>query len=156
MPLCQVDRSDSNNRRPFACIQEHLSSGDEYIGCQRMKRNSFILPEHLKKYSMTRLQLQLREQGNQRKRMGRQGQNDSPARQNDSPASEHTTREQQRRAAGRERERKRMDEARAARSQMARRSIMTTPHNANQNVRQQTKRTRSERQTAKRVTRARK
>jgi hypothetical protein len=156
MPLCQVDRSDSNNRRPFACIREHLSSGDEYIGCQKMKRNSFILPDHLKKYSMTRLQLQLREQGRQRKRMERQGQNDSPARQNDSPASEHTTREQQRRAAGRERERKRMDEARAARSQMARRAIMTTPDNANQNMRQQTKRTRSEHQTAKRVTRARK
>jgi len=121
-----------------------------------MKRNSFILPDHLKKYSMTRLQLQLREQGRQRKRMERQGQNDSPARQNDSPASEHTTREQQRRAAGRERERKRMDEARAARSQMARRAIMTTPDNANQNMRQQTKRTRSEHQTAKRVTRARK
>jgi hypothetical protein len=64
--------------------------------------------------------------------------------------------QQQRRAAGRERERKRMDEARAARSQMARRAIMTTPDNANQNMQQQTKRTRSEHQTAKRVTRARK
>ena len=70
MPLCQVDRSDSTRWRPYTytCIQEHLSSQDEYIGCNKMKHNSFILPDHLKKHSMTRLQEQLRKEDRQRKR----------------------------------------------------------------------------------------
>ena len=29
MPLCQVDRSDGIARRPYSCIDEHLSSKDE-------------------------------------------------------------------------------------------------------------------------------
>ena len=90
-----------------------------------MKRNSFILPDHLKKYSMTRLQEQLREKDRQRKRSERQGQNDSPT-------SEHTIKEQHRRIASRERERKRMDEARATQSQMIRRPKWPVPKNANQ------------------------
>ena len=47
MPLCQVDRSDA-----YSCIDEHLSSHN-YIGCNLMKHNSFILPDDLKKYTVT-------------------------------------------------------------------------------------------------------
>ena len=54
MPLFQVDRSDGIAQRPYSCIYEHLSSQDEYIGCKLMKRNCFILPDHLRKFSMTR------------------------------------------------------------------------------------------------------
>jgi hypothetical protein len=77
MPLCQVDRSDGIARRPYSCIDEHLSSHNEYIGCNLMKHNSFILPDDLRKYTMTRQQEQISEQDRQRKRMERQGQSDS-------------------------------------------------------------------------------
>jgi hypothetical protein len=72
MPLCQVDRSDGSSWRPKSCIREHLSSEDNHIGCNIVPRSSFILPDHLKKFSMTRLQEQHREQERQRKRMERQ------------------------------------------------------------------------------------
>ena len=49
-----------------------------------------------------------------------------------------------------------MDEARAARSQMIRRAKGPVPKNANQNVQQQRKRTRSEQHSPNRVLRARK
>ncbi len=53
MPSCQVDRSDGIAWRPYSCIDEHLLSKDEYIGCKLMKHNYFILPDHLRKFSMT-------------------------------------------------------------------------------------------------------
>ena len=62
MRLCQVDSSEGIAWRPYSCIDEHLSSKDEYIGCKLMKRNCFILPDHLRKFSMTRQQEQMREQ----------------------------------------------------------------------------------------------
>ena len=129
MPLCQVDRSDGSSWRPKSCIREHLSSEDNHIGCNIVPRSSFILPDHLKKYSMTRLQEQHQEQERQRKRTERQ---------------DHA--EQQRMIASRERERRRMEEARAARSQTARRATGAM----------QRKRTRSEPVSGNRVLRARK
>jgi len=72
-----------------------------------MKHNSFILPDHSKKYSMIRQQEQFREQDTQRKRREQQGQNASQT-------SKHTMEEQHWRIESRECERKRMDEARAA------------------------------------------
>ena len=113
MPLCQVDRSDGIARRPYSCIDEHLSSHNEYIGCNLMKRNSFILPDNLRKYTMTRQHEQIREQDRQRKRMERQ-------RQSDSTESVSTPEEERRRALVRERERRRMNEARAPRSRTMR------------------------------------
>ena len=77
MPLYQVDRSDGITQRPYLCIDEHLSSQDKNIGCNKNKRNSFILPDHLKNYSMTRQQEQLCKQDKQRKRREQQGQNGS-------------------------------------------------------------------------------
>ena len=129
MPLCLVDRSDGSSWRPKSCIREHLSSEDNHIGCNIVPRSSFILPDHLKKYSMTRLQEQHQEQERQRKRTERQ---------------DHA--EQQRMIASRERERRRMEEARAARSQTARRATGAM----------QRKRTRSEPVSGNRVLRARK
>jgi len=129
MALYQVDRSNGISRRPCTCIQEHLSSQEEYIECNKMKRNSFILPDHLKKYSMTRPQEQLHKKDRQRKRTERQGQNDIPT-------SEHRIEEQHCRIASRECEMKQMDVARAARSQIIRRAKGDVPKNANQNVQQ--------------------
>jgi hypothetical protein len=53
MPLCQVDRSGGIIRRSKLCIEEHLCSEDEYIGCNIVQCSSFILPDHLKRYSVT-------------------------------------------------------------------------------------------------------
>ena len=100
-----------------------------------MKRNSFMLPDHFRKYSMTQQQEQMREQDKQRKRTERQGRNGSQQ-------NVHTPEEERHRALSREREKKMMDEARAARSQTARRALR--------------KRTRSEGHTPNRVLRARK
>ena len=98
MPLCQVDRSDGSSWRPKSCIREHLSSEDNHIGCNIVPRSSFILPDHLKRYNVTQLQEEHREQERQRKRRERQGH------------AEH----QQRMIASREPKRRRMEEARAA------------------------------------------
>jgi hypothetical protein len=119
MPLCQVDRSDSIARRPYSCIDEHLSSHNEYIGCNLMKRNSFILPDNLRKYTMTRQQEQIREQDRQRKRMQRQGQSDSTE-------SVSTSEKEQHMALVRERESRRMNEARAACSRTMQRLMKRT------------------------------
>ena len=135
MTLCQVDRSDGIAQRPYTCINEHLSSHNEYIGCNLMKRNSFILPDDLRKYTMTRQQEQIREQDRQRKRMERQVQSGSTE-------SVSTPEEEQRRALVREREKRRMDEARSARSRTIQRNLR--------------KRTRTGRDTQQRVLRSRK
>ncbi len=135
MPLFQVDRSDGIAQRPYSCIYEHLSSQDEYIGCKLMKRNCFILPDHLRKFSMTRQQKQMHEQDKKRKRNEWQGQNVSQQ-------SLHTPAEEWCRASIREREKKRMDEAREACSQTVQRALG--------------KRTRSEGRTPNRVFRGRK
>ena len=107
MPLCQVDRSDGIARRPYSCIDEHLSSHNEYIGCNLMKHNSFILPDDLRKYTMTRQQEQIREQDRQKKRMERQVQSGSTE-------SVSTPEEKWSRALVREHEKRRMDEAKSA------------------------------------------
>ena len=84
---------------------------------------------------MTRHQEQMREQDKQRKRNERQGQNVSQQRL-------HTPEEERRIASIREREKKRMDEARKAHSQTVQRALR--------------KRTRSEQHSPNRVLRARK
>ena len=100
-----------------------------------MKHNCFILPDHLRKFSMTRQQEQMREQDKQRKRNERQGQNVSQQ-------SLCTPVGEWHRASIREHEKKRMDEARKACSQTVQRALR--------------KRTRSEGRTPNRVFRARK
>jgi hypothetical protein len=135
MPLCQVDRSNGIARRPYTCIDEHLSPRNEYIGCNLMKRNSFILPDDLRKYTMTRQQEQIREQDRQRKRMERQVQSESTE-------SVSTTKEERHMALVREREKRRMDEARSARSRTIQRNLR--------------KRTRTARDTQQRMLRSRK
>ena len=75
-----------------------------------MKCSRFMLPDHLRKYSMTRQQEQMHEQEKQRKRMERKGQNRSQQ-------SVHTPEEERRRALIREHEKKRTDTARATRCQ---------------------------------------
>ena len=105
----EEDRSDGIAWRPYSCIDEHLSSHNEYIGCNLMKCNSFILPDDLRKYTMTRQQEQIREQVRQRKRMERQVQSGSTE-------SVSTPEEERHRASVRECEKRRMDEARSAHS----------------------------------------
>ena len=148
MPLCQVDRSGGISQRPKSCIQEHLCSEDKYIGCNIAPRSSFILPDHLKRYSMTRLQEERLEQERQKKRRERQEECLEQERQNKRREHHGQTEKQQQMIASKEGERKRMEEARAARSQTVRRAQEATA--------KQHKRTRSEQVSEHRVLRARK
>jgi hypothetical protein len=148
MPLCQVDRSGGISQRPKSCIQEHLCSEDKYIGCNIAPRSSFILPDHLKRYSMTRLQEERLEQERQKKRRERQEERLEQERNKKRRERQVQTEKQQQMIASKEREKKRMEEARAARSQTVRRAQEATA--------KQHKRTRSEQVSEHRVLRARK
>lgn len=53
MPICQLSRSD-NVCRTMSCVEEHKCSSNEYIGCGKMQRTTFISPPSLGKYKELR------------------------------------------------------------------------------------------------------
>ena len=55
MPLCQIDRTkEKGSIREMSCIEEHLCSKNEYLGCGFMERAQFVMPPELKVIKETR------------------------------------------------------------------------------------------------------
>ena len=67
-PLCQVDRTELGKGRGYSCIEEHQNSDNEFLGCGLMTREPFIMPEHLKKYTMTQALIAKKTDANEKKR----------------------------------------------------------------------------------------
>jgi DDE_Tnp_1-like zinc-ribbon len=47
MPLCKVDRSDSNNKRTMSCLSEHLNAEDPDLACGQHHTKSKACPQRL-------------------------------------------------------------------------------------------------------------
>jgi hypothetical protein len=68
MPLRQVDRTELGRGGGCSCIEECQNFGNEFLGCGLMARETFILPEYLKKYTMTSAMIAKKIDANEKKR----------------------------------------------------------------------------------------
>ena len=65
MPLCQMNRT--NVSRKQTCLDEHLCSDNDYIGCRFIRRSVFQMPDDLKQYTLTRSQFKKKDEKTERK-----------------------------------------------------------------------------------------
>jgi len=72
MPLCQVDRTELGKDRGHSCIEEQQNSDNEFLGCVLMAREAYIMPEHLKKYTMTRAMIAKKADANEKERKAKE------------------------------------------------------------------------------------
>ena len=69
MSLCQMDSTNVSCKQ--ICLDEHLCSDNDYIGCRFIRRGVFQMPDHLKQYTLTRSQRKKKDGDEERERMQR-------------------------------------------------------------------------------------